>query len=70
MGGVKKLFGMKTPKPPTIVQAPLPPPVEEKPIPQADTEAIAKSKKLAAIQASQRSGRASTILSESDESLG
>lgn len=67
---VKKLFGSDTPKPPTIAQVPIPPAPEVKPIPQADSEAIAKAKGRALVAASQRGGRASTILSDADESLG
>ncbi len=54
-----KLFGGGAPKP-----QPLPPPPP--PTPMVDEEAIKRAKKLAIATSQQRSGRQSTILSESD----
>lgn len=54
MGGI---IGGSSPKPP-------PPP---KPTPMADEEAIAKAKQRARASLQQRSGRASTVLSDSEK---
>ena len=55
----KKIFGIKTPKPAPVVTMPLP-----------DDEAIQQAKKRALLKNMSRTGRASTILSDSESTLG
>lgn len=66
------LGGGSVPKAPVIMSTPAPPPPQVQPILPTDTEAINKAKKKAATAAQSRSGRQSTIMSETadNETLG
>lgn len=71
---VSSIFGGGSPKPPppaAVAPIPEPTPVKEAPppTPVADEQAIERRKKAAIASSRQRSGRSSTILSDS-ETLG
>lgn len=74
MGGL--VSKPKIPKPePVVVAPPPPPPPVAEPIaapvaPTEDPDALAKARKKQAAAAQSRSGRASTILSDSSDKLG